>query len=150
LIIVDQVLKGDFKDKEKKVLVEYEGGEVDGIGMGASDVPQLEEGEEVILFLKSGKSRVAGNVQNVVGAAQGKYSIGEDGIARKGGFSVVGPNFGKEKEGIEPKKEIKDIIDNDIPADKLIKKIKKIVKETTSEPGHIYVFMTGKKDYSNK
>ncbi len=93
------------------ITVEYEGGEVGEMGLRVSDVAPLKTGEEVILFLKSGKSKIEGNVYNIVANAQGKYTIGEDGIARKYGFSVIS---GQDK------------IDYSIPADELINKIKEV------------------------
>jgi hypothetical protein len=95
---------------QKKVIVEYEGGEIGDIGLQVSDVAPLKKGEKVILFLKTGKSKKDGSAFNLVGKGQGKYTIGNDGIARKGGFSVIG---GEE------------LIDNNIPVDVLIEKIKR-------------------------
>ena len=93
--------------------MEYEGGEVGEIGLKVSDQPSFTGGEEVILFLKSGKSKRDGDIYNVVGRGQGKYVVGEDGIARKKGFSIA---YGE------------DNIDNDIPAKDLIEKIKGIAQ----------------------
>ena len=72
---------------------------------------QIGKGEKLILFLETGKSRQDGNVFNIVGKAQGKYTIDNNGIARKGGFSVIS---GEE------------IIDNNIPVDILINKIRNV------------------------
>lgn len=109
-VIVNEVVRG--KLVEERVVVEYDGGEVEDIGMRVSDVAPLIKGEKVILFLKSGKSRKASaDIKRIVGKAQGKYTIGEDGIARKKGFSIVDG----EKD-----------IDNNIAADLLIDKIKKL------------------------
>ncbi len=110
-ITVDDVVKG--VTTQRKIAVEYEGGEVGGIGLRVSDQTALTKGEKVILFLKSGKSHRDGNVYNIVGNNQGKYVIGADGIARKGGYSVAGD---------------KENIDNNIPADKLIERIKRAEK----------------------
>ena len=71
----------------------------------------LRKGEKVILFLKPGKSKKDGIVFNIVGKGQGKYTIGNDGIARKGGFSIMS---GEE------------VIDKNIPVEVLINKIKKV------------------------
>jgi hypothetical protein len=115
------------------VVVEYPGGKVGEMGMGISDQPQMRVGEQVLLFLKPGKSfgKWNGQVYRIVGAGQGKYSIGEDGIARKGGFSVI--DFEKNEMDSQPMKgkvknqpafkDVEKIIDNDIPVDVLIKKI---------------------------
>lgn len=109
-IVISEVIKG--KLEQKKIMVEYEGGEIGDIGVRVSDVSPLKKGEKVILFLKSGKSKKGernGSVHNIVGRSQGKYTIGADGIARKSGFSII--------KGQE-------VIDNDISADALIDKIK--------------------------
>lgn len=114
-IHVEQVIRGTRL--RKKITVEYLGGEIGDIGMGISDSPQLFEGEEVILFLKpewSHNSRKHGVVYNIFGAAQGKYSISELGIAHKEGFSIMSSD--------------KKNIDNEINIDAfdLIEKIKGI------------------------
>ncbi|MFC1592355.1 hypothetical protein ACFL43_07505, partial [Thermodesulfobacteriota bacterium] len=75
-----------------RVRVEHLGGMIGNVGMGTSDMPRIEPGEEVILFLTSALSRKSsrfGFVYRLVGAAQGKYSVGADGIARKGGFAIL-------------------------------------------------------------
>lgn len=91
------------------VVVEYNGGEVDGIIEGVSDAPKLASGEKVLLFLKAAKSKHDGsNVYVVVGSAQGKYVI-NGGIAKKVGFSAVGDTSA---------------IDNDIPVANLAIKIR--------------------------
>ncbi len=99
------------KSRLKKIKVEYEGGEIGDIGLRVSDTATLNKWEKVILFLKSGKSKKGGIVFHMVGRGQGKYTIGNDGIARKKGFSIIS---GEE------------MIDNNIPEDVLIDKIKKI------------------------
>ena len=107
-ITYTDVIKG--KNKNRKIVVEHLGGEVEGLGMGVSDSPHFTKGEKVILFLKPEKSKEK-EVYKIVGSAQGKYTIGTDGIARKKGFSLWSD---------------KELIDNDIPADTLIDKIKKV------------------------
>jgi len=109
IILDSYVIKGRIT--QKPVVVEYEGGEIGDTGLKVSDVVPLKKGEKVILFLKIGKSKQDGQAMNIVGKGQGKYVIGDDGIARKGGFSVI---HGEE------------LIDNNIHVDKLINKIKKI------------------------
>ena len=103
------VIKG--RNIQKRIIVEYEGGEIGEIGYRVSDVEPLRKGEKVILFLKLGKSKKDGIVFNIVGKGQGKYTIGNDGIARKGGFSIIS---GEE------------VIDNNIPVEVLVNKIKKV------------------------
>ena len=107
-IVINNIIKG--AKKQAIITVEYEGGEMGDIGLQVSDQSSLIKGEKVILFLKSGKSKKDGFIYNIVGKNQGKYLIGEDGVARKGGFSIIGN---------------KDNIDNNIPVDELIEKIKK-------------------------
>ena len=108
-IVVNEIIRG--RTLQKRITIEYEGGEIGDIGLKVSDVVPLEKGERVLLFLKSGKSRGDGFVYNIVGKAQGKYTIDKERIARKRGFSVTGGE---------------DIIDNNIPLDELIKKIREV------------------------
>lgn len=123
-VYVYEVVKGDFKGVV--INVEYPGGEVGEMGMGVSDQARLEAGEKVLLFLDAGRSfgRFFDKVYEVVGAGQGKYHIREDGIAVKGGFSVV-----EEADGISH-----DIMDNNVPMDWLIGKIKGKVEEKPVSP----------------
>ena len=109
-VTVKSVIRG--KLDQKKIVVEHEGGEIGNIGMRVSDVSPLKKGEKLILFLESGKSKKGernGDIHNIVGCAQGKYAIGDDGTARKSGFCIV--------KGSE-------VIDNNISVDALIDKIK--------------------------
>ncbi len=125
-VIIDKIYKG--KLDEEKVVVEFDGGEVDGVGFGVSDSARFNKGEEVLLFLKPAQSKVKGMIYNLIGSAQGKYSIDENGIAHKEGFSVF----------IE-KDEDKSIIDNDVPLDSLLRKM-------GYEPGHAFIWIDrGKK-----
>ena len=89
-IVVSEVIAGEVK--EQIVMVEYPGGEVDGIGLKVSDIATLKTGENVVLFLRRMKN-LAGEAQvlQIVGEAQGKYSVAE-GMAVKGDFTVAGPN----------------------------------------------------------
>ena len=84
-------VQSDFKRlvSEELVTVEYLGGEVGEIGMMVSDSPQMFAGEEVIIFLEL--SDVSADQQrfHVVGSAQGKFSLGENGMARTMGFTLV-------------------------------------------------------------
>lgn len=109
LIVITDVLRGSVA--QRRIIVEYEGGEIGDIGLKVSDMVPLNRGEKIILFLKSGKSRIDGNVYNIVGKSQGKYTIGDDGIATKSGFSIAA---GEE------------VIDNNIPVDELIDKIRRV------------------------
>jgi hypothetical protein len=107
-VIPTNVIKGKIA---QEITVELDGGEIGDIGFHVSDVEPLRKGEKVILFLKTGESRRGGNAFKIVGNAQGKYSIGKDGIARKRGFSVI---TGEEK------------IDNNIPVEELVDKIRRV------------------------
>jgi hypothetical protein len=107
-VVVYEIIKGRANHD---IVVEYEGGEVGEIGLKVSDVEPLKKGEKVLLFLKTGKSKKDGNIYNIIGKSQGKYTIGEDGIARRGGFTTVS---GEE------------VVDNNIPTEKLIDKIRKV------------------------
>ena len=107
-VVVRRVIRGNTV--QQKVVVEYEGGEVGRVGLKVSDVVEMKKGEKVILFLKKGKSNKDGVVFHAVGKAQGKYTVGDDGIARKKGFSL-----GRGEE----------VIDNNLPVDVLIDKIKR-------------------------
>ena len=112
-VVVNTFIKG--QTSQQKITVEYDGGEIGDIGMKVSDqapVP-LEKGEKVLLFLKAGKGKKDGEAYNIVGKGQGKYRIDKNGIARKSGFTIAGP---------------KGMIDNNIPADQLVEKIRNVKK----------------------
>lgn len=109
-VVINDVIRG--KLDKKKIVVEHEGGEIGNIGVKVSDVSPLKKGEKLILFLESGKGvkgEKMGDIHCIVGSAQGKYTIGNDGVARKTGFSVI--------KGSE-------VIDNNISVEALIDKIK--------------------------
>ena len=109
-IKISEVIRG--KAVKNTITVEYEGGEVDGIGLRISDMAVLSKGEKILLFLKTVKSKKAEQKEDVfriVGKAQGKYLIDNQGIARKSGFSVI---------------DGKEAIDNDVSVETLINKIK--------------------------
>jgi hypothetical protein len=104
--IVPGTLSKDF------ITVEFDGGKIDDVEFSVSDMPQFKNGEEVIVFLKIEKSRIKNNVYKLVGSAQGKYIIDDDGIVKKENFSVL-----LEKE------DDKALIDNHIPVEELVEKI---------------------------
>ena len=108
IISESMILKGRITQTE--IIVEYDGGVIGDIGLKVSDVTPLIKGEKVILFLKAGKSKKDGSVFNIVGKGQGKYTIGSDNIARKGGFSIIS---GEE------------LIDDNIHVDFLVDKIRR-------------------------
>lgn len=94
VVRTNEVIKG--KETQSRTVVEYPGGEVGDIGLEVSDISPLRKGEKVILFLRPLKSENGMTVYAVVSKGQGKYIVGEDGIARKNGFSVING-----KEGID-------------------------------------------------
>ena len=109
-VAVKEIIRGGF-NHERHLIVEYEGGEIGDIGLRVSDSPTLIKGENVVLFLKLLKETKNGLLCKIVGRAQGKYSIDQDGIARKTGFNVL-----KGKEAIE----------NDIPVNELVSRIRAV------------------------
>jgi hypothetical protein len=82
--------------------------------MKVSDVEIPNVGENVLLFLKPAKTRQLETIYKNVGKAQGQYIIDRNGIARKAGYHVEGS--------------AKDI-DNNMPIEVLIEKIKRIGNE---------------------
>jgi hypothetical protein len=105
--IVPGELSKDF------ITIEFDGGKVDDIEFSVSDMPKFTEGTEVIVFLKIKKSRIKNNVYKLVGLAQGKYIIDDDGVVKKEGFTTIAS--GKEDEP--------SLIDNNIPVEELVEKI---------------------------
>lgn len=103
---VQEVWKG--KILYSKVLIQYPGGRIGELGLAVSDAPSFHKGERVFVFLQAIRNRihpknsftVASNLFpsfTVFGAMQGKYSIGQNGIAIKSGYGLY-PNL-KEPEG---------------------------------------------------
>ncbi|MBF0319314.1 MAG: hypothetical protein HQL01_05875 [Nitrospirae bacterium] len=84
-IKVSEVLVGNVDKKD--IIVEYEGGKVGDLELMLKDMVTLTKGEEIILFLKAGQSRLAGTAYFIEGKAQGKYII-KNGIATKNGFTL--------------------------------------------------------------
>ena len=84
-------VQNDFKRQvsEELVTVEYLGGEVGEIGMMVSDSPQMFAGEEVIIFLEPSEGFPDQQRFHVVGSAQGKFTLEEDGMVRTMGFTLV-------------------------------------------------------------
>jgi hypothetical protein len=108
-LVIAEVIRG--KASQQRIAIEYEGGEIGDVGMKVSDSALLIKGERVLLFLKPDKNRKDGKVHRIVGKGQGRYTIGEDGIARKKGFALL---YGGEA------------VDNGISVDRLIEKIKSV------------------------
>jgi hypothetical protein len=114
IVVINETVKGQAQGD--RVVVEHEGGEVGGVGLKVSDIAPLVKGSDVVLFLKGGASRTPLSAQgatqrvyHLVGKSQGKYTVGDDGIARKSGFSVMGG------EGA---------VDNNISRQELIEKVR--------------------------
>lgn len=112
VVSVQQFMKG--KRAEKKLLVTYMGGQVGDIVMRVSDEAPLHKGERVLLFLSPEKHFSGGAACRIVGRAQGTYTIGDDLIARKRGFSVEADA---------------EHMDNTLPVETLIEKIRGYVDE---------------------
>jgi len=92
------VIKGEFH--RNQILIQYPGGEIGDIGLKVSDMPDFYLRERTLVFLRSlmdindaqNSLLVAMNFWpafTVFGAAQGKYSVDNKGIARKGGYSLI-------------------------------------------------------------
>lgn len=119
-ISVNEVVRGQIVPSQ--LVVEFEGGEIGGLGYRVSDSAAFEVGEDTLLFLRQ-RARGSAAVQSgpagqpdrfqLVGRAQGKYTIDPQGIARKRGFSVVGDS---------------NLIDNNIPVQELMRKIREANK----------------------
>lgn len=126
VLVRDLVRKRDdhVMQDANRVIIEYEGGEVGGIGLKVSDAASFTKGENVLLFLKElpekagagalsgqAKSSAAGpvNAYRIVGMGQGKYSISNDGIATKSGFTAL--------KGA-------DVVDNNISIEELTSRIR--------------------------
>lgn len=112
VIRVQEVIKG--MPVRKKIQVIYLGGQVGDIVMRVSDEAPLHKGERVLLFLSTEKQLSGGAACRIEGRAQGKYTIGEDLIARKRGFSIEADD---------------EHTDNNVPVETLIKKIRGYVDE---------------------
>ena len=69
-ISVSDRVKGG--DGQKEIILRHLGGEVGEIGMGVSDAPKFEQGQDVLVFLGPPDDE---GVSEVVGACQGKYTI---------------------------------------------------------------------------
>lgn len=118
-VTVENIIKGP--STQSTIIVEYEGGEIGGIGLKVSDIAPLVKGEKVLLFLKAGDSRKFSDsrkpkaarekIQTIVGEAQGKYVIDTKGLVSKGGFSTEAAAG---------------VVDNNLPLKELIKIIKNI------------------------
>lgn len=97
-IEVQETIKG--RTGSARIAVQTPGGQVGDLRLTVSDEPEFETNEAVLLFLKPVKSRFSGAnsvlalaslapVYELLEKAQGKYSIGQDGLARKTGFRLL-------------------------------------------------------------
>ena len=89
ILDMDDLLKGEGQPLNQ-LTFRFLGGEVEGIGMAESDMPNFEVGEEAILFLQKGKNKY----YRLVGRFQAKFKIEKDKLTRKkiitqAGYSVV-------------------------------------------------------------
>ena len=85
---LEETYRGAYS--RKRLVVETEGGEAEGIGLVVTDVPRLAKGDRVVLFLEPATADTGRTVFRVVGDAQGAYRVGPDGLARKDGFHPMG------------------------------------------------------------
>jgi len=94
-INIHEVLKGNINNTQ--ILIQYPGGEVGDIGLKVSDMPSFLLNENVLVFLKYIKDPQSEKNSpltamsilqsfSILGAAQGKYSIDKDEIAKKSGY----------------------------------------------------------------
>lgn len=95
---VHEILKGKINNDQ--ILIQYPGGEVVDIGLKVSDMPTFQQDEIVLVFLKSitdiedtkHSPMLILNMFpafSIFGAAQGKYSIDSNGIARKSEYNLI-------------------------------------------------------------
>jgi hypothetical protein len=103
---VQETIRGDLMMPE--IMLEVPGGRMGDLSLKVSDVPAFEEGEQVLIFLRSIKNfsdtkhsfTVAQNYLSsfeVFGKAQGKYSIDADGMAAKNGYETTAEDEDSEK-----------------------------------------------------
>jgi hypothetical protein len=87
LVRVEEVVRGAHA--RRRVIVETDGGEIGEVGFHVTDSAKLRDGQRVVLFLTESRAAGERQVRRVHAEAQGAYEVGEDGIARKGGFHAV-------------------------------------------------------------
>lgn len=111
-VSVSDVVKGEVSGET--IDIEYPGGEVDDIGLKVSDVKVPPSGSNVLMFLKPVRIDNFSTIYQLFGKAQGQYSIDENNLATKSGFSLV---------------EGQDRVDNPISLQELINKIRAVENE---------------------
>lgn len=120
---IKKVWKGNVQDS--RVFIQTYGGTIGDLSLEVSDVSVYQEGEEVLVFLKTiddvmhleNSFSVSLNFLpsfSVFGRAQGKYSIDNNTIARKWGYSLLDKDVDK---------------DNVLTLSELEVRIKRIVKD---------------------
>jgi hypothetical protein len=93
-----EILKGHPNDRN--LVIQIPGGTIGELSLSVSDMPDFGEQEDVLVFLRAipdpdnnahSMTVVQGTWPSytVYGQAQGKYSIDSQGIAEKGGYSLV-------------------------------------------------------------
>ena len=95
-------VRGTIKGRtmSRRIAVQTPGGQVGDLRLTVSDEPAFAADETVLLFLKPLPARFSGAnsilvlnspapVYEMLDKAQGKYSIGEDGLARKAGYRLL-------------------------------------------------------------
>ncbi len=122
---IKEVWKGNVQNS--RVFIQTYGGTIGDLSLKVSDVSVYQEGEEVLVFLKTiddvlhleNSFSVSLNFLpsfSVFGRAQGKYSIGKDKIARKWGYSILDKDI--ERDNVltlsELEARIKVIVKNDL------------------------------------
>lgn len=111
-ITVDAVLFGQVPERE--IEVEVLGGAVGDTELVVSDAPSFKKGERMLVYLQFNRISVDGSGPSflpsykVLGLAQGKYTIGNNGLASRRGFSLLRKNH---------------TADNDLPLDLLLRDI---------------------------
>ena len=119
---IEEILKGDLVFP--LLYIQVPGGTIGDLTLGVSDVSVFAEGERVLVFIKSLGNTI--NIQNsmtvaqnswasfeVLGKAQGKYSLDKNGMASKDGYELVSPD--KERDTLLPLEELKFKIQNFLP-----------------------------------
>ena len=79
-VLVSETIKG--KIAKKNITVEYRTDEADNLDLLAEESPNLEQGEDVILFLTNSFWRK--NIYYIVGGASGKYAVCDDDTVKIG------------------------------------------------------------------
>lgn len=95
-IAIAEVVRGE--SAAQTVTVQYLGGQVGELVLQVEDMEPFAGGERVVLFLTRNDGSVspfadrtsAPGGYSLVGSSQGRFVVGADKVARKGGFTVAG------------------------------------------------------------